>query len=257
MSEVSAKSVLLVDDDPSLRDLLSMQLEEAGFKAQQAEDGIDGLVKLRGELPQVIISDLQMPRMSGFEFISVVRRRFPSIPVIAISGSIPSEFPLEAQPDVCFEKGALQISKLLQVLHDLVRKTPDRPYLPQVISIPVRTRPGGDGYFVLTCTDCLRLFQVTSTPENKKVARVAVTLPDRKRRGCVKRRTPGSGGPNEAIRDNGLPLLHKIPRELSSRPGDISWPHRSFRGKSRRQRKSKRQAPKAKWSNMDAVQTQR
>src|SRR5208283_5985033 len=88
MREVSENSVLLVDDDPSIREILSMELEEAGFKAQQAEDGIDGLVKLRDELPKVIISDLQIPRMSGIEFISVVRRRFPSIPVIVLSGSI-------------------------------------------------------------------------------------------------------------------------------------------------------------------------
>ena len=99
MRDVSANSVLLVDDDPTIRDLLSMQLEEAGFKAQQAEDGIDGLVKLRDELPKVIISDLQMPRMSGIEFISVVRRRFPSIPVIVLSGSVPSELPAEIKPE--------------------------------------------------------------------------------------------------------------------------------------------------------------
>lgn len=60
--------VLLVDDDPHLRDFLSMRLEEAGFDARQAEDGIDGLVKLREALPQVIISDLQMPRMAGSSF---------------------------------------------------------------------------------------------------------------------------------------------------------------------------------------------
>ena len=63
MRDVSANSVLLVDDDPTIRNFLSSQLEKAGFKAQQAEDGIDGLVKLRDRLPKVIISDLQMPRM--------------------------------------------------------------------------------------------------------------------------------------------------------------------------------------------------
>jgi CheY-like chemotaxis protein len=176
MREVSANSVLLVDDDPSIRDLLQLQLEEAGFEARQAEDGIDGLVKLRNELPEVIISDIQMPRMSGIEFISVVRRRFPSIPVIVLSGSIPSEFPTEATPDVWFVKGTLQFRELLQALHNLVRQTPDRAYLPQVISIPVRTRPSGAGYFVLTCTDCLRAFQVASTPENKTVERTAVCV---------------------------------------------------------------------------------
>ena len=153
-----------------------MELAEAGFKAQQAEDGIDGLVKLRDELPKVIISDLQMPRMSGIEFIAVVRRRFPSIPVIVLSGSIPRELPAEIKPDRCFEKSARQIPELLQAVHDLARETPDRAYLPQVISIPVRTRWGGAGYFVLTCTDCLRQFQVTRPPEDRTEERTAVCV---------------------------------------------------------------------------------
>ena len=142
MRDVSANSVLLVDDDPSIRDLLSMQLEEAGFEAQQAEDGIDGLVKLRDKLPKVIISDLQMPRMSGIEFISVVRRRFPSIPVIVLSGSIPSEFPAEAKPDRWFEKSARQVPELLQAVHDLVRKTPDCANFPQVVTYPCSDTAG-------------------------------------------------------------------------------------------------------------------
>jgi len=174
MREDSAKSVLLVDDDPSIRGLLSMQLEKAGFKARQAGDGIDGLVKLRDELPKVIISDLQMPRMSGIEFISVVRRRFPTIPVIALSGSIPREFPPEAKPDVWFEKGALQVHALLQAIHDLVRKTPDFANFPQVVTTPVLARPGFAGYFILTCTDCLRTFRATSTTGNRRVDRTAI-----------------------------------------------------------------------------------
>jgi hypothetical protein len=64
----------------------------------------------------------------------------------------------------------------LQAVHDLARKTPNHVYVPQVISTPVRTRQGGAGYFVLTCTDCLRLFEVTSTPENKTVERTAVCV---------------------------------------------------------------------------------
>jgi CheY-like chemotaxis protein len=176
MREVCENSVLLVDDDPTIREILSMELEVAGFKAQQAEDGIDGLAKLRDELPKVIISDLQMPRMSGIEFISVVRRRFPFIPVIILSGSIPRGLPVEIKPERCFEKSARQIPELLQAVCDLARKTPDRAYLPQVISIPVRTRLSGAGYFILTCTDCLRSFQVTSMPENKTVEQTAVCV---------------------------------------------------------------------------------
>ena len=176
MCEVSANSVLLVDDDPSNRDILQMQLEEAGFEARQAENGIDGLVKLRDGLPEVIISDIQMPRMSGIEFISVVRRRFPSIPVIVISGAIPDEFPTEATPDVWFVKGTIRFQELLQAVHDLVRQSPERANVPQVVSAPVRTRPGFAGYFILTCTECLRTFRATSTPGNKAMEATAVCI---------------------------------------------------------------------------------
>jgi CheY-like chemotaxis protein len=167
--EVSPNSVLLVDDDPTIRELLSEQLEEAGFKTHEAKDGIDGLMKLRNELPKVIISDLQMPRMSGIEFVSVVRQRFPFIPVIVLSGSMPNQVPVGAKPDVWFEKSALSISELLQTLRDLVRKAPDRTDLPQVVVAPVRTRPGFAGHIILTCPDCLRTFKAVSTPENKSV----------------------------------------------------------------------------------------
>ena len=174
MREVSPSRVLLVDDDPAMRQLLSERLEGAGFEAQQAEDGIDGLVKLRVKLPKVIISGLEMPRMSGIEFVSVVRRRFPSIPVIGLSGLTPNEVPAEAKPDVWFEKGALNISELLQTLRDLVRKAPDRTGLAQVVTTPVRTRPGFAGYFILTCTDCLRTFRATRPPQNKAMEGTAV-----------------------------------------------------------------------------------
>jgi len=61
-----------VDDEPRDRGVLSRLLNAAGFVTRQAEDGIDGLAKLRETLPDIIISDLGMPRMSGAEFISVV-----------------------------------------------------------------------------------------------------------------------------------------------------------------------------------------
>ena len=176
MCEVDPNSVLVVDDDPTVRALLSRQLEQEGFETREAEDGIEGLMKLRNELPGAIISDLQMPRMSGFEFVSVVRRRFPCIPVIVLSGSIPDDVPAEAGPDVWFEKGALDFDILMQTLRDLVRRTPEHPDLPQVVTIPVRTRRTFTGHFILTCTDCLRKFVATSARENKAVAGTAVCV---------------------------------------------------------------------------------
>lgn len=117
-------TVLLVDDDPSIRNLLARYLEKEGFETLQAEDGIDALVKLRDTLPKVIVTDLQMPRMSGWEFINVVRRRFPAIPIVALSGSIPREFPVEVKPDRWFEKSMKRFPDLVQVISDLAQETP-------------------------------------------------------------------------------------------------------------------------------------
>ena len=57
-----------------------------GTIGEIAKDGFDALAQMRGALPDLILTDLKMPNMSGFEFLSVVRRRFPQIPTIAISG---------------------------------------------------------------------------------------------------------------------------------------------------------------------------
>jgi CheY-like chemotaxis protein len=167
MSEVSSSPVLLVDDEASIRDLLSIHLENAGFQAIHAEDGIDAIVKLRSIFPKVIISDLNMPRMSGFEFIGIVRRRFPTIPIIALTGSFPSEFAVETEPDYWFEKSIQQFPDLVQVVRDLAQKAPDPSVLPQVDTTPVRIRPGFAGYFMLTCTDCQRTFKATHALGNK------------------------------------------------------------------------------------------
>lgn len=176
MREVSPNSVLLVDDDPSLRRLLSTYLVLAGFETRQAEDGIEGLVKLRDELPKVIISDLEMPRMSGLEFIEIVRQRFPFIPVIAFSGSIPSELPAETEPSRWFEKNMRRFPDLLEAINELAQRTPDHVCPPQVISIPVRTQRDFANYVILTCTDCLRTFRGASTPENDATEGTAVCI---------------------------------------------------------------------------------
>lgn len=176
MPKPSARRVLLVDDEPAIRSILSIRLEEAGFEAEQARDGIEGLVKLRQGLPHLIISDIEMPRMSGIEFISVVRRRFPHLPVIVISGVPQASLPPEVAPDACFQKGALRFDELLKAVHDWAQKTPDRPNAPQVIHLPLRTRPDGAGYFQLICTDCLRSFKLLNDPGAKTVERTALCV---------------------------------------------------------------------------------
>ena len=66
--------VLAVDDSRTMRGMLRMALGAAGFEVTLAEDGVDGLEKLGGIEPDVIISDINMPRLDGFGFIEEVRR---------------------------------------------------------------------------------------------------------------------------------------------------------------------------------------
>jgi CheY-like chemotaxis protein len=77
--------VLVVDDDSLLLETSSLILKQRGYEVRTALDGFQALVELRRSKPDLIISDLRMPNMSGFELLSIVRRRFPHIPVVAIS----------------------------------------------------------------------------------------------------------------------------------------------------------------------------
>ena len=91
MSTLSKALILLVDDDPSIRDTLATLLLGHGYDVFTARDGFDALLQLKRVVPDLIISDLNMPKMSGFEFLSVVRRRFPQVSVIASSGAYVQE----------------------------------------------------------------------------------------------------------------------------------------------------------------------
>jgi CheY-like chemotaxis protein len=115
MSEAKVK-LLIVDDDESVRESLSQLFTEFGHSVRSAEDGSAALLKIRQEAPDIILSDLNMPSMSGFEFLSIVRRRFPAILVIAMSGAFSiDDVPPELPADAFYEKGP-RLSLLLQIV---------------------------------------------------------------------------------------------------------------------------------------------
>jgi CheY-like chemotaxis protein len=79
-------SLLLIDDDPISREVLSMMLEMHGFPVAAAESGVDALAMLEGTPAGVVVMDTQMPGLSGLELIRELRKRKPHR-IIAISGS--------------------------------------------------------------------------------------------------------------------------------------------------------------------------
>ena len=79
-------------------------------------------------LPDVIISDLKMPRMSGFEFLAVVRRKYPDLPLIAISGEFKgNEVPPGVPADAYLEKGAFSFNQLRTKITELLAAPPRKP----------------------------------------------------------------------------------------------------------------------------------
>ena len=79
-------SILVVDDEPGIRELLCLMLEAAGHNVVAAEDGIQAPKVLAAQPIQVVITDLLMPERDGLEFIAEIRKKFPSVKIIAMSG---------------------------------------------------------------------------------------------------------------------------------------------------------------------------
>jgi len=79
--------VLAVDDSRTIRAMVSQALGEEGIAVLLAEDGIDGLEKLSTSKPDVIITDINMPRMDGFGFIEAVRKgdKRPRVPILVLT----------------------------------------------------------------------------------------------------------------------------------------------------------------------------
>jgi len=168
MSDLYRHRILLVDDEPILRDTWTKVLNELGYDVATAADGLDALAQLRCTIPDIVISDLNMPRMSGFELLKIMCVRFPGIPLIAMSGAYDSNdhFPNRLMVDAVYPKGRCQPEELAQIVADLLRATPVRENSPASQGAPAqmpvfRNGPGRRVPCIeLTCTECLRHLSV-------------------------------------------------------------------------------------------------
>jgi CheY-like chemotaxis protein/anti-sigma regulatory factor (Ser/Thr protein kinase) len=77
--------VLVVEDSPTQASEVRFLLEDAGFEVETAVDGIEALSSLQKRLPNLIVTDLQMPRMDGLALVQAVRGEHPSVPIVLIT----------------------------------------------------------------------------------------------------------------------------------------------------------------------------
>lgn len=86
-TEKSQKTILVVDDEPHIRQLLRQELEAAGYQVKTAKDGMDGLNQVKAEPPDLIILDVMMPTINGFDLAAVLKNNPATmgIPTIILS----------------------------------------------------------------------------------------------------------------------------------------------------------------------------
>lgn len=165
MPKKSKIRILVVEDDATVRLTISKLLAAEGYEVSTAIDGFDALSHLQHEIPELLLSDLNMPQMSGFELLSVVRRRFPEISVVAASGAYESNgIPEGVIADAFYAKGQESAGKLLEIIANVIRTGPTIVHKGEnaPIWIPRNGKDhNGKPFVVLTCTQCLRSFPFT------------------------------------------------------------------------------------------------
>lgn len=162
------KKLLIVDDQMETRTLLSAVFTSIGHDVVCASDGFSALKRIRHTVPDVILSDLNMPGMSGFEFLSVVRRRLPRIYVVASSGAYTGDaIPEGIAADAFYEKatGLKNLFELMEVAADSAPRTDRGDDASPAVWIAMddwraaagnNSRDNREPRLMLACPECLR-----------------------------------------------------------------------------------------------------
>ena len=123
---MAVKKVLLVDDEIDFVDLISSRLESDGFRVKPAYDGEAALEKVETDRPDIIILDIIMPKINGFDVCRRLKadKKYKDIPVIMLTAKFqPSDikFSLEVGADAYITK-PFEPSVLLEKLRELLQK---------------------------------------------------------------------------------------------------------------------------------------
>jgi len=117
-SAAGPRHILLVDDDPALRLLLTVLLEEEGFQVTPAADGEAALAVLQTTVPDVLLTDYHMPRLDGLGLLRAVHQHWPSLPVVFCTGEAEMEGQVRGYDQVTFLHKPLDLK---QVRHHINR----------------------------------------------------------------------------------------------------------------------------------------
>lgn len=139
--EIKKGKILVVDDEEKIRTILATVLRDAGYEVETAKDGIDALEKTKAFKPELLIADLQVPRMDGMETILRIKERLPDVVSIILTahGTIPSAVqaikqgvydyltkPFDNEQMLLVVKRALDLYRLKEEVDELKKKLEKR-----------------------------------------------------------------------------------------------------------------------------------
>lgn len=122
-------SILVVDDDDDVRNMICVVLSAEGYSTEGAADGVDALQRLHnGELPALIIVDLMMPRMDGDTLIRTLSAETPlaQIPVAIISGQVMPDAPAPGPQVIRSLTKPIELDDLLELVYQVAGEPADR-----------------------------------------------------------------------------------------------------------------------------------
>jgi CheY-like chemotaxis protein len=156
-------NLLIVEDEADTRYLLTQIFTLRGFTVRSAEDGFSALQMIRSVVPDILLSDLNMPGMSGFELLSVVRRLYPQIHVIATSGAYSGNTVPKGIPADSFHEKASGLASLFELM-DMAALLGHTSFFshrtPTPLWIDLESRmPFESNHVLLNCPACLRPFR--------------------------------------------------------------------------------------------------
>jgi len=120
--------ILLVEDTPVNMYVLQRVFKKEGFEVLEATDGIEAISKAEKERPDVVLMDMRLPGMSGYEAVAILRRKIPSLPIIAVTADA-----LPGDREWCLNLGCvdyfskpIQYRKVVDAVYRIIKKRDER-----------------------------------------------------------------------------------------------------------------------------------
>lgn len=126
MAHDDKKKILIIDDEPDFIKVIRMRLEVNGFRVVSAENGKEGLKKSKSEKPDLILLDLMMPEMDGFEVLEHLKKdkKTFDIPVVILSAKSDDESKFKASQlyDEEYVVKGIESDELLRRIKDVLKR---------------------------------------------------------------------------------------------------------------------------------------